>query len=52
MAPAPSPTNFTFALGENAGNINSRFCTQAFGINFGPVRRYGLNAELINIGTN
>ncbi len=52
MAPAPNPTNFTFDLPKDGTLINARFCTQAFGINFGPVRQYGLNAEIINIGTN
>lgn len=52
MMPAGDPTNFTINLAKNAGNINARFCTQGFGVNFGPVASYGLNAEIINIGTN
>ena len=49
--PAPNPTSFTFPLAKSGHNINARFCTQGFGVNYCPVRIYGLNAEVINVGT-
>ena len=51
MAPAPDPTLFAFGpLAKNGNNIGARFCTQGFGVNFGPVRQYALNAEVIQLG--
>ncbi len=51
-SPANDPTSFTIPISKDGTLIGTRFCTQGFGIDFGPLLRFGLNAEVIQIGTN
>ena len=50
LRPAPDPTHLSIPIPDDLGLAGARFCTQAFGIDFAPLRRFAKNARIVQIG--